>query len=135
MSVFTKEALIDGKLARLDCLEIGGQTYSLLPRLVRVIHLEDEWYDDVQDPESVVVTLKQSPVNADIFTFWQRLPQTHPRFNYHTEWERIAVLPVTSFDYWWNKQIKAVTRNLVRKAEKRESRCALPAMTTILSVA
>jgi len=119
MSVFTKEALIDGKLARLDCLEIGGQTYSLLPRLVRVIHLEDEWYDDVQDPESVVVTLKQSPVNADIFTFWQRLPQTHPRFNYHTEWERIAVLPVTSFDYWWNKQIKAVTRNLVRKAEKK----------------
>src|SRR5262245_41521665 len=88
MSVFTKEALIDGKLTRLDCLEIGGQTNSLLPRLVRVIHLEDEWYDDVQDPESVVVSLKQSAVNADIFTFWQRLPQTHLRFNYHTEWVR-----------------------------------------------
>jgi hypothetical protein len=119
MSVFTKEALIDGKLTRLTCLEVGGQTYSQSQGLVRVIHIEEEWYDDVLDPEAVIGVLKQSSVNADIFTFWQRLPQTQPQFDYHMEWERIAVLPVTSFDHWWNKQIKAVTRNLVRKAEKK----------------
>src|SRR5262249_37200537 len=27
-------------------------------------------------------------------------------------------LPITSFDHWWNKQIKSRTRNLIRKTEK-----------------
>jgi hypothetical protein len=46
------------------------------------------------------------------------LPQTQPQYEYHTEWESVAVLPIKSFDYWWNKQIKDKTRNMVRKAQK-----------------
>jgi hypothetical protein len=34
------------------------------------------------------------------------------------EWESIAALPIKSFDYWWNHQIKSRTRNLIRKTEK-----------------
>lgn len=119
MSVFTKETLINGKPARIECLEIGGQTYSLSGALVTTAHLEDEWFEDVADPEFVIAALKHAPVNVDIFTFWQRLPLTNPQFAFHTEWESVAALPVTSFEHWWNKQIKPETRNLIRKAHKK----------------
>jgi hypothetical protein len=98
--------------------EIEGQTYSLSKGAATVLQLEDEWYDDVENPRSVIAALKESHAKADILTFWQRLPDIEPRFDFHTEWESIAALPVKSFDHWWNKQIKAKTRNLVRKAEK-----------------
>jgi hypothetical protein len=119
MNTFTHETLINGKPARLECVEIGGQTYSLSRGVATTIHLEDEWFNDVRDPKSVIATLKECSVKADIFTFWQRLPHTQPEFQFHTEWERIAALPVTTFDHWWNKQIKPVTRNLVRKAQRK----------------
>ena len=119
MNTFSHETLINGEPARVECLEIDGQVYSLFRGVATIVQLEDDWFEDVRDPKSVIAALKLSPVTADIFTFWQRLPRTQPGFEYHTEWERIAALPVTSFDYWWNKQIKAVTRNLVRKAQKK----------------
>jgi hypothetical protein len=119
ISLSRKETLIDGKPARVACLEVDGQTFSLSRGAATSVHLEDEWYDDVRDPQSVIDALKGSPVRVDIFTFWQRLPQTQPEFDFHTEWESIAALPVTSFEHWWSKQIKPATRNLIRKAEKK----------------
>jgi hypothetical protein len=118
MSTFTKETLIEGQPARIQCLEIGGQTYSLSRGVGSLVCLEDEWFDDVRDPHAVIAELKQSPVHADLFTFWQRLPDIQPRFSFHREWDTVAALPVQSFDHWWKYQIKDKTRNLVRKARK-----------------
>ena len=115
---FSKQSLVNGQPAEIECLEIGEQTYSLSRGLATAVHLEDEWYEDVPDPESVVSALRGSRIKADIFTFWQRLPDIEPRFGYFRESESIAVLPITTFDHWWNKQIKSRTRNLIRKAEK-----------------
>src|SRR5207247_6780195 len=78
-----------------------------------------EWYDDVQDTASVIAALKDAHVGADLFTFWQRLPDTEPRFDFHMERESLAALPVKTFDYWWEKQLKPATRNLIRKAQKK----------------
>lgn len=119
MNAFTKESLVKGKPLQVECLEIGGQVYALSRGPARVLHLEDEWYEDVRDPKSVIATLKGAEAKVDIFTFWQRLPETEPRFGFHREWESIAALPVKSFDHWWHKQIKPATRSLVRKAEKQ----------------
>jgi hypothetical protein len=115
---FTKDSLVKGKPARIECLEIAGQTYSLSRGLPTILRLEDEWYDDVQDPEAVIAALRASCTGTDIFSFWQRLPEVKPRFDFHMEWESIAALPVTSFDHWWSRQIKSRTRNLIRKTEK-----------------
>jgi len=119
MNTFIRETLVNGEPARVECLEIDGQTYALSRGVATTVHLEDEWFEDVRDPRSVIATLKEGPVNADIFTFWQRLPYTRPEFDFRQEWESIAALPVTTFDHWWNKQIRPVTRNLVRKAQKK----------------
>ena len=118
ISVLTKESLVKGRPVRFQCLEIAGQTYVRSRGLATAIRLEDEWYEDVPDPHAIVADLRHSPVGVDLFTFWQRLPDTEPRFPFYREWEGIAVLPVKSFDHWWNKQIKSRTRNLIRKAEK-----------------
>jgi hypothetical protein len=118
VSVFSKETVVDGKTTQVKCLDIGGQTFVLSRGLATVARVEDDWYDDVSDPHLVIAELQRSRVRADIFTFWQRLPQIEPRFSFHTEWESIAAVPVTSFEYWLNKQIKPTARNKVRKAWK-----------------
>jgi hypothetical protein len=79
----------------------------------------EEWYEDVDDPDGLVTDLKQSGVKADLFTFWQRLPNTEPRHAHHLEWESISVLPVTTYGDWLKTQINCKTRNLVVKAKKK----------------
>src|SRR5262245_35583571 len=115
---FTKETLVKGRPAHLECLEIAGQTFSLSRGLATVLQLEDEWYEDLKDPAGVISTLKKQRPTVDIFTFWQRLPDVEPRFAFPMESEALAVLRIENFEYWWNKQIKSRTRNLIRKAEK-----------------
>jgi Acetyltransferase (GNAT) family len=116
--VYVKETPIEGKVVSFECATINAQTYCVTRGLLRVMSLEDDWYEDVNDPVSVIAAVNESDIGADIFTFWQRLPDVEPKYKYHTEWESLAVLPIQSFDYWWSKQIKDKTRNMVRKAKK-----------------
>jgi hypothetical protein len=116
---FPKETLIKGRPVQLDCAEIAGQVYSIAPGPLKIASLYDEWYEDVSDPVTVIQTMKGSPeFRPDIFTFWQRVPDVEPQFPYYFEREEIAVLPIASYNDWWNKQIKSRTRGLIRKTEK-----------------
>jgi hypothetical protein len=56
---------------------------------------------------------------VDVFSFWQRPPNTDPRFSYQYEWDPIAVLPVSTYDNWLKKQINSKTRNMLTRAEKK----------------
>jgi hypothetical protein len=116
--IFTKETLVRGEPAQLKCVEIAGQHYSISRGPTNVISLEDEWFEDVDDPESVIQTLKKSRLQADIFSFWQRLPDLEPRYNFYKEWESLAVLPIKTFDHWFTKQISSRLRGQIRKAKK-----------------
>jgi hypothetical protein len=116
---FPKEKLAKGQPSQLQCVELDGQDYALAKGPVTMLGLEDEWYEDVRDPEKVIQLLKSSKgFKPDIFTFWQRLPDYEPKHDYPIHWEEIAVLPVKSYDDWFNRQIKSRTRGLIRKAEK-----------------
>ena len=99
-------------------ITINSQSYAVTGRLLKLASLEDEWYEDVNDPRAVITTLRHSERTPDIFTFWTRVPETERKYDYHTEWESLAVLPIKSFDHWWTKQIKGTTRNMVRKSQK-----------------
>jgi len=119
LRAFTSETLIKGKPTPVECLRIANQTYSIDRGSIAVVRLEDEWYEDVNDPYAVIDALKGSyEIKPDIFSFWQRLPDLEPKYPFYTEWESIATLPVTSFDHWWSKQISSRTRNLIRKSQK-----------------
>ncbi len=117
--VFVKETVIDGKDVRLDYAKINGQTYSVTRGLVRVISLEDDWCEDIDDPAAVIAALNNSDIRADIFTFWQRLPDLQPKYSYTMELDSIAALPIKSYSFWWEKQIERKVRNKVRKAQKK----------------
>jgi hypothetical protein len=89
-------------------------------RILRVARPKDEWYVDVEDPEGEIRALKNGQHGrVDLFTFWQRIPATAPRFSYRWEPELVAALPISSYEKWWNQQIDGKTRNLVRKAHKK----------------
>ena len=116
---FTKETLINGSPSKITCVNLGTETYTISRGPVSVAQLEDEWFDDVLDPEKVIRILKDAASGRpDIFTFWERVPAGEPKYPYHFEWESLAVLPVSTYENWFNKQIKGTTRNMIRKSQK-----------------
>jgi hypothetical protein len=116
---FLKDTLIKGQPARIECVDLNGQTYSVDRGPVTIVGLEDDWYEDVADPKAAIEALRAHPsLDADIFTFWQRLPDLQPKYDFHTECEHIAVLPITDHASWFNQQIKSRLRTSFRKAEK-----------------
>jgi hypothetical protein len=87
-------------------------------KLIRTAGLEQEWYEDVQDPDLLLAEVKRQGVQADLLTFWQRFPDTEPRYRYTMKHDSLAVLKVESFDAWL-KGLSEDTRRNVRKAEKK----------------
>jgi hypothetical protein len=119
LAIMSKESLVNGRPTKVRFVEIAGQTYTFSRNPVNVVRLEDEWYEDVRDPLSVINTLRNSSgFRPDIFTFWQRLPGLEPQYPFYLHWEELAVLPIKSYDHWWNQQIKSRVRGLIRKTEK-----------------
>lgn len=96
-----------------------GKDVHIEGRLVRVGHLEGDKYEDLVNPEEAIRALRASTTRIDLFTFMQKLPHTSPQHHYPMEWDNLAVLPVSTFDHWWTKQLDNKTRNMVRRAEKR----------------
>lgn len=98
---------------------VDGKKIIVSDKTVKIAMIENEWFEDIESPELLINSLQRSKLKADIFTFWQRLPESKPKYNYHMEWDNVAALKISSFDNWWNKQIDAKTRNVTRKAEKK----------------
>ncbi|HEY1308738.1 MAG TPA: hypothetical protein VGF24_34580 [Vicinamibacterales bacterium] len=114
----TEKTIIRGKTHELRSTVAGGKKIFITDGLLRTARLSDEWYDDVENPEQVIEELQRSGVKADVFTFWQRLPDTDPRYNYQMEREGIAALPIESVEHWEKKQLNRKARNLLRKSAK-----------------
>jgi hypothetical protein len=99
-------------------MRLENTEFYVLGRFLRTAGIKKEWIDDIEDPEAVIGELKRRKVRADLFTFWQRYPDTEPKFPYHQEWDNWAVLTVTSYEDWFNQQIPRKTRTAIRKAAK-----------------
>jgi hypothetical protein len=98
---------------------LEGRNVVAQGRLCRVAHVDGDGYKFLADTESAIATLRASNMRADIFTFLQKLPETSPKYPYSFELDNLAVLPISTFDHWWTKQVDAKTRNMVRRAEKK----------------
>ena len=86
--------------------------------IFKTARLLEEWLEDIEDPESLIKDLMRSKPKIDIFNFWQRVPDTIPKYKYYMEWDNVAALPIKSFDHWWQKQIDFKVRNKIRKSQK-----------------
>jgi len=96
-----------------------GRDIKVEGRLVRTARVDGDKYRFVDDPEPLVNELKNCGKRIDLFTFIQRLPATASCYRYPMEWDNFAVLPISSFDHWWTKQIGFKARNKAMQAEKR----------------
>jgi len=100
-------------------MNINGRDFRVKGRIVRIAHLDGEKYTFPEDPEAIVASLRKSRKRVDLFTFMQKLPETQPRFPYPHELDNLAVLQVSTFENWWDKQIRSYPRNRARQAAKR----------------
>ena len=88
-------------------------------RWLRIARLDAELYHFLSDPAPMIDRLRHSKDDIDIFTFVQGLPETEPKYRYAMEWENLAVLPISTFEHWWNNQIGFKSRNRAKQAEKK----------------
>src|SRR5260370_18385063 len=100
-------------------INICGTEIRISGRLIRTTKLEADGFQFVADPRQMIEALRRCGHRIDLFTFVQQMPDTAPKYSYAMEWDNFAILPITTYDDWWTKQIDAKTRNMVRKAEKK----------------
>ena len=115
------EIRVKGRTTYVPSARIDGRTVIATGRWLKIAALQDEELiegEPVVDPASFVLHLKQTGLNADIFTFPQRLPDTAPKYSYCMEWENFAVIPITTFSDWWSRRVEPSVRRAVRKAAK-----------------
>jgi hypothetical protein len=104
-------------------MEINGKRIMVEGKILRIARPhadpQQEWCEDVENPEVLIDSLRKTKHCPDILTFWQRLPDTEPKYSYAMERDSIAALPIKSYSYWWENQIDRTARNKARKAEKK----------------
>src|SRR5215472_12929605 len=100
-------------------INIHGNDVTINGQVIRIARLELDKYEFLDDPADILDSLRNSRVRIDLFTFLQRVSETSPKYDYPMEWDNLAVLPVSTFDHWWNKQIRSFPRNRARQAEKK----------------
>lgn len=103
----------------MSLVQVSDRTVRIDGRLVRIARLDGETYVYTDNPQAIIDGLHNIRHRVDLLTFIQQLPDTEPKYGYAMEWDNLAVLPLTSFEYWWTKQIDSSARNKIRKAEKK----------------
>ncbi len=99
-------------------MEICGRDIEIRGGPIRIARLAADGFEFVNDPKSVLEALGNCGERIDLFSFTQELPDATPKHDYPMEWDNIAALPVSTFDDWWDHQINAKTRNMVRRSQK-----------------
>lgn len=100
-------------------MKVCGRDIKVEGRFIRIARLDGDKYTFPDDPEAVVEGLRKCGTRIDLFTFLQRLPETSPKYAYPMEWDNLAVLPVSTYEHWWMRQINSYPRNRARQAEKK----------------
>lgn len=100
-------------------MRICNKEIKIRGRLIKIARLDGDKHTFLEDPEKFLAELRKCGKRIDLFTFMQKLPDTTPRYSYPMEMDNLAVLRVTTFENWWDKQIRSYPRNRARQAAKR----------------
>jgi hypothetical protein len=97
---------------------IDGKELLVTGRFIKTARLLSEAHVPVDDPVSLVQQLRRSRHRVDIFTFVQGVNDRIPKYPFRQEFDQMAVLPLTTYDHWYTKQLYNKPRNMIRKALK-----------------
>ena len=98
---------------------IDGIEIIMSGKLFRFANVAPECYGMINDPDILINNIKKHGYSFDILTFGQRLPNIEPKYPYYQEWDEIAVLNITTYENWLNKQIIKENKKNIAKAAKR----------------
>ncbi|MDQ6623901.1 MAG: hypothetical protein M3Y86_10535, partial [Verrucomicrobiota bacterium] len=103
--------------------EIMGRQLRITGRALRVATIQDEeWIEGapLDEPGSFLAEMQARSVRADLFSFAEPTGRLTPRFpRYHLEWDNAAVVPLTTFQDWWENRVPQETRKNVRRSQRR----------------
>ncbi|SRR6266545_1642478 len=97
---------------------VAGKQLHITGRFLKTARLRSEYYVRLEDASSFVEDVRKSSIRADILTFIQDINDRSPKYSFHHEDEQLAVLPITTYDEWFRKQLYNKPRNTLRKALK-----------------
>jgi len=121
-SVMRKETIrVKGVPLKRDAVLVKDQAFLVSGGFTKTASLrqdKEEWLEDIEKPEEVIQALKAAPAKIDLLRFWQRIPQSEPKYDYYHEWRQVAAIPITDYKSWLEKQINPKARNKVRKSTK-----------------
>jgi hypothetical protein len=98
---------------------VSGLPIRIQGKWLRIARPDGDKYTCPGDPEALIAEMRKAGVRADLFTFLQSVSDRSPRYSYVMEYDNLAVLPVSTFDHWWNQQIRSYPRNRARQAGKK----------------
>ena len=107
-----------GTPIHVDGIRAENKPFIISRRFIKTAALKHEWQEEIDDPREAIRELTASPATIDLLRFWQRIPETEPKYNYYHEWRHVAAIRISDFKTWWEKQVNSNTRRLVRKSEK-----------------
>jgi hypothetical protein len=117
----TTEIRVRGKVVLVPSAQVLGRTVITTGRWPKVASVQDERLAECEfsiGAASFIEALKQTGLQADIFTFAQKLPDIVPRHSCYLEWDNLAVIPITTFSDWWERRGHTARRKAVRKSAK-----------------
>ena len=121
MAVNFMEIRIKGRQTRVPCVEVEGRTVIAVGGRVKVASVFDDDVTEgelVKNPATFIPALKRSGLKADVLTFFQRVPDSAPKFPFHHTPDNYAVVPITTFAAWWDALPQEARKN-ARRAAKR----------------
>jgi hypothetical protein len=121
MTTDTMEIRENGKALCVRLVEIDGRRVFSTGLWLKTATIPEEELiegDTVSDPQAFVSQLMKAGLDADLFTFAQRVPQTAPKHSVYIEWEEAAVIPITTFTQWWKERTEYSIRKAVNRARK-----------------
>jgi hypothetical protein len=112
---------VQGKMITVPSVCVNGRTVITTGKWVKIAAVMDDELiegESVSDPELFVSQLKRSDLQADVFTFAQKVPDSVPKYKYHLEWDNAAVVPITSVAEWLEKRAEYDVRKAIKRAKK-----------------
>jgi len=116
------EISVKGKRTATPAFQVNDAMVVVRGHIIKTAQIFDEYWleaDTLPEPERVLGRLQAKPGKPDLYTFAQRVPDVQPKYGFHLEWDNVAVIPISTYDHWFQKQISSATKRNIRASEKR----------------
>ena len=126
---------VRGKPVQVQAIQLYGIDVLLRGRFIKTAQIFDEYWlerEALPSPETVIAALRAREDKPDLFVFTQRVPDTALSYHYHHELDNYAVLPLSTYEHWFQHQIPAATREPFERARNEGYRRAY--VSTIMSM-